>query len=76
MVRGQALSPKVWGHAVKPLIVYSVREENGRKYWTRIGEAWIAKDGTMRVTLQAAPLDGKAEIRPAEKGKIHVTRDD
>ncbi len=55
----------------------SVREKDGRSYWTRIGVAFQSKDGTgWNVLLDAmpAPVDGQFKITlmpPREKNDSH-----
>ena len=50
--------------------VYTIRNGNDDKtYWDRIGAAFVNKDGSLNVVLNALPLDGKLHIRdpkPAE----------
>jgi len=50
-----------------PLAVYTVVEKPGsdRNYWTRIGVAWINRDQSINVTLDALPVNGKLHIREA-----------
>ena len=52
--------------------VYTIRDgSNGNSYWDRIGAAFVNKDGSLNVVLNALPLDGKLHIRdpkPAEAG--------
>jgi hypothetical protein len=46
------------------LIANTVRESNGKKYWTRIGAAWPHDDGQgFNLQLEALPLDGKIVLR-------------
>lgn len=50
------------------LNVFSIREGKDDSFWTRIGAAWVNKDGSLNVVLELMPLDGKAHIRkPSEK---------
>ena len=45
-------------------IANTVRESNGKKYWTRIGAAWPHDDGQgFNLQLEALPLDGKIVLR-------------
>jgi len=51
-------------------IAYQVRDREGEKgFFTRIGAAWIHKDGKgFNIQLEAVPLDGKVVLRsPLEK---------
>ena len=37
--------------------------KDGKSFWTRIGTAFVNKDGSLNVYLDAIPLDGKLQIR-------------
>jgi hypothetical protein len=43
--------------------VYSVTERNERSYWTRIGMAFVNRDGSLTVRLDAIPINGVLQIR-------------
>ena len=38
-------------------------EEGGKDFWQRIGTAFVNKDLSMNVVLNALPLDGKLHLR-------------
>ena len=44
-------------------IVYAVIERSGRKHWLRIGIAFVNRDGSLNVRLDALPLNGQLHIR-------------
>jgi len=48
---------------------YTVRDRGeGRKaYWAIIGSAWTNKDGSLNITLDSLPLDGKIVVRVREE---------
>lgn len=52
--------------------VYVVKDIEGpegkRGYWTRIGTAFVNRDGSLNVELEALPVSGRLHIRdfPAE----------
>jgi hypothetical protein len=51
-------------------IAYQVREREGKdSIWTRIGAAWVHKDGKgFSIQIDAVPLDGRISLRlPTEK---------
>lgn len=49
-------------------IVYALIERpKGRTYWLRIGVAFINRDGSENVYLDALPVDGKLQIRDEDK---------
>jgi len=37
---------------------------NKKTYWTRVGRAFVNKDGSFNILLDALPLGGKLQIRP------------
>ncbi len=53
--------------------VFSIREgTDGKTYWDRIGVAFVNKDQSLNVVLNALPIDGKLHIRdpkPADADK-------
>ena len=53
--------------------VYTVRRSSGKgkDFWTRIGSAWLHKDGKgFNLQLEALPLDGRLVLRGiGEKGE-------
>lgn len=49
-----------------PKLVYDVVTRDGRRYWRRIGEAFVNRDGSIAVTFHEAPVieDGRTiEVR-------------
>lgn len=52
----------------KPLSVYTIIERpdgqgGERKYWLRLGAAFINRDGSLNVKLDALPVNGTLHIR-------------
>ena len=50
--------------------VYTVRRGSGKgkDFWTRIGSAWLHKDGDgFNIQLEALPVDGRLVIRKPSK---------
>ena len=47
-------------------IAYAVTERNGRSFWNRIGIAFINKDGSINVKLEAMPVTGQLQLRDWE----------
>lgn len=39
-----------------PKIVYEIVERDGRKFWRRIGEAFVNRDGSLAVTFSETPV--------------------
>lgn len=46
-------------------VVYTIVETNSDadNYWQRLGSAWTNKDGSINLSLNALPLNGKLHIR-------------
>lgn len=47
-------------------IAYAVTERNGRSFWNRIGIAFMNKDGSINVKLEAIPVTGQLQLRDWE----------
>ena len=47
------------------LVAYTIIETNGaaKDYWQRVGSAWTNSDGSINITLNALPVNGKLHIR-------------
>jgi len=45
--------------------VYTIRKRQGsdRNYWMKIGVGFVNNDGSINLYLDAAPLDGKLQLR-------------
>jgi len=52
-------------------IAYHVRGKEGAKgFFTRIGAAWISKDGKgLNLQIEAMPINGRIVLRPANETK-------
>lgn len=44
-------------------IVYMIQKGEKTSFWTRIGVAFVNKDGSLNVRLNAIPVDGQIQIR-------------
>lgn len=44
-------------------IVFAVIERGPKKHWLRIGMAFVNRDGSLNVKLDALPLNGQLQIR-------------
>jgi hypothetical protein len=47
----------------KMKIVYVINERDGRNYWNRVGVAFVNRDGSLNVKLEAVPVTGEMQIR-------------
>lgn len=45
-------------------VLSPVEGKNGKTFWIRIGNAFINRDGSTNVYLNAYPTSGKLQIRP------------
>ena len=54
----------------KMKIAYVVTQRGTNKYWTRIGVAFVNRDGSINVKLEAVPVSGEIHVRD------YVPRDD
>lgn len=46
-----------------PKIVYSVTKRGEKSFWTRIGVAFVNRDGSLNVKLECLPVNGELQIR-------------
>ncbi|MCP5464291.1 MAG: hypothetical protein H7A33_04615 [Deltaproteobacteria bacterium] len=56
---------------IKDVFVITPRGERGENTWTKIGVAFVNRDQSLNVVLDAVPITGKIHIRdsqPARKG--------
>lgn len=49
--------------ASKMKIVYVISERGARKFWNRIGVAFVNADGSLNVKLEAIPVSGEMQVR-------------
>ena len=47
-------------------IVNGKKGNSDKSYWNRIGSAFVNKDGSLNVVLNAFPVDGRLHIRDAK----------
>lgn len=46
------------------LVAYAIRERpHSASSWVRIGSAWVNRDGSLNLYLDALPVDGKVHVR-------------
>ena len=65
-------------------IVYVITKRNNRHYWNRVGVAFVNRDGSLNVKLEAVPVSGNSRSRdysprttwprPARQRQRHVRR--
>ena len=44
-------------------IVYNITERGERSFWNRIGVAYVNKDGSLNIKLDAVPVNGTMHVR-------------
>lgn len=49
--------------ANKMKIVYVISERGARKFWNRIGVAFVNSDGSLNIKLEAIPVSGEMQVR-------------
>jgi hypothetical protein len=47
----------------KMKIAYVITQRGTQKYWTRVGVAFVNKDGSLNVKLEAVPVTGELHVR-------------
>ena len=47
----------------KMKIVYVITKRGDRSFWNRIGVAFVNRDGSFNVKLEAMPVNGECQIR-------------
>jgi hypothetical protein len=62
--------------ANKMKIVYTITERGEKSYWTRIGVAYVNRDGSLNVKLEAMPVNGTMQVRDWTPREDHVGPDD
>jgi len=50
-------------------IAYAVTEKGDRSFWTRIGVAFVNRDGSLTVKLDAMPVSGSIQIRDEDPSR-------
>lgn len=44
-------------------VVYNITERDGRSFWSRIGVAFVNRDGSLNVRLESLPVNGEMQVR-------------
>lgn len=56
-------------NTTKMKVVYTITERGDRSYWTKIGVAYLNRDGSLNVKLDAVPVNGTMQIRDWTPGE-------
>jgi hypothetical protein len=52
-------------------VLCPIEGRDGKKFWMRVGNAWINKDGSMNVWLSAYPVNGgQLQIRDLDENDL------
>lgn len=51
--------------AMTAKVVYTVVERSQKSFWVRIGAAFVNRDGSLTVKLDALPVNGMLQVRDA-----------
>ncbi|MDQ7814241.1 MAG: hypothetical protein RDU25_00320 [Patescibacteria group bacterium] len=54
--------------------VYAITERGEKSYWTRIGIAYVNRDGSLTCRLDALPVSGTLQIRADVQAENDVER--
>ena len=54
--------------------VFGLNERNGNTYWTKIGVAFVNRDESISLFLDAIPVSGKLQVREVVEGAERFTR--
>ena len=59
------LNPTAPKPAAKRLVVYTIIDKPGsdRSFWSRVGTAWVNRDQSINIQLDALPVNGKLHVR-------------
>lgn len=56
----------------KMKIAYVITNRNGKKFWNRVGVAFVNNDGSINVKLESLPVSGEIQIRDyAVRDEVH-----
>ncbi|MFO0590483.1 MAG: hypothetical protein U0441_23275 [Polyangiaceae bacterium] len=48
-------------------IAFAMTERDDKTFWTRVGSAFVNKDGSINVFLEALPVSGRLQLRDDER---------
>jgi hypothetical protein len=54
--------------------LFTIVENDERSYWRRIGSAFINRDGSYNLVLDAFPVNGRAHMREVDNPPLHAER--
>lgn len=48
---------------VLTVVEYTLKDGTAKSRWTKVGSAWTNRDGSLSITLDALPINGKLQVR-------------
>jgi len=65
----EPVGPTAGGAWQRPWAAFNIIERPGlrSRIWSRVGTAWLNRDGSINVVLDSFPLGGKVNLRPDER---------
>jgi len=65
----QAVGPAEGSAWKKPWIAYNIIDKPGlrSRIWSRVGMAWLNRDGSINVVLDSLPLGGRIQLREDDR---------
>ena len=72
----QPVGPAESGAWKKPWIAYNIIDKPGlrSRIWSRIGMAWLNRDGSINVVLDSFPLGGRIQLREDDRERRNEAR--
>jgi len=67
----QPVGPNESGAWKKPWIAYNIIDKPGlrNRIWSRVGMAWLNRDGSINVVLDSLPLGGRIQLREDDRDR-------
>ena len=72
----QPVGPAENGAWKKPWIAYNIIDKPGlrSRIWSRVGMAWLNRDGSINVVLDSLPLGGRIQLREDDRERRNESR--
>ena len=67
----QQVSPAESSAWKKPWVAYNIIDRPGMRsrIWSRVGMAWLNRDGSINVVLDSLPLGGRIQLREDDRDR-------
>lgn len=50
-------------------VVYAITEKGEKSFWTRVGVAYVNRDASLTIKLDALPVSGTLQVRDDDRGE-------